>query len=259
MRKLEIELRNGPALPTKLIDKISGRWIELNPMNERLVRKEIGVRLDAERVRKGGVIVERILEEAAEGRIYTTLQFAEKFENTGGLGGTDTIRDRISVLATKGYVKFVRDGSPFGFPHPTTSRFGYLCVEGHGRRPLPRRRSTPRPGKYPGRSSPFAPSTFKSPHTGAPLPDENPDQWDYQEECRMNSGLPCAGLRTIQLGELGTSFPTNPRRSYAPPPAVAQNQLGRAFPTSPAALRGIGSRAPRNQLGKQRLSQPFPT
>ena len=42
MRRLEIELRNGPALPAKLIDKVNGRWVELNPMNERLVRKEVG-------------------------------------------------------------------------------------------------------------------------------------------------------------------------------------------------------------------------
>ncbi|KQB13877.1 hypothetical protein AP071_16630 [Rhodobacter capsulatus] len=39
-RRLEIELRNGPALPGKLIDKVARRWVELNQMNERLVRKE---------------------------------------------------------------------------------------------------------------------------------------------------------------------------------------------------------------------------
>ena len=57
LRRLEIELRNGPSLPTKLIDKVNGRWVELNPMNERLVRQEVGARHDAERDRKGGVIV----------------------------------------------------------------------------------------------------------------------------------------------------------------------------------------------------------
>ena len=57
MRRLEIELRNGPALPAKLIDKENGRWVELNPMNERLVRKEVGAKLDAERLRKHDVIL----------------------------------------------------------------------------------------------------------------------------------------------------------------------------------------------------------
>ena len=51
-RKLEIELRNGPALPSKLIDKVRGQWVEINPMNERLVRAEAGAKHDAERVRK---------------------------------------------------------------------------------------------------------------------------------------------------------------------------------------------------------------
>ena len=101
--------------------------------DERTSRAQGGRRkLDAERVRKHDVILGILLDEAAEGRLYTTLQFAEKFENTGGLGGKDTIRDRISVLATKGYIKFVRDGSPFGLPHHHIAVRLPLC-RGHGR------------------------------------------------------------------------------------------------------------------------------
>src|SRR5690606_28213557 len=85
-RRLEIELRNGPALPAKLVDKVNGRWVELNPMNERLVRAEVGARYDAERVRKQDVIIDILLEEAAKGRLYTINQFAEAFENEAGLG-----------------------------------------------------------------------------------------------------------------------------------------------------------------------------
>lgn len=180
MRRLEIELRNGPALPAKLIDKENGRWIELNPMNERLVRKEAGAKLDAERARKGGAIVETIFEEAGEGRLYTALQFAEKFENTLGLGGKDTIRDRISVLATKGFIKFVRDGAPFGYPK-TTSRFGYVCVEGMVA-PSGKEVTDPQTGEIVRPLVPVVPGIIKCPHTGAPLPDENPDQWVYAED-----------------------------------------------------------------------------
>ena len=43
-RKLEIELRNGPALPAKVIDKVGGAWVEINPMNERLVRQDRSAR-----------------------------------------------------------------------------------------------------------------------------------------------------------------------------------------------------------------------
>jgi len=180
LRRLEIELRNGPSLPTKLIDKVNGRWVELNPMNERLVRKELGAKLDAERARKGGAIVETIFEEAAEGRLYTTLQFAEKFENTHGLGGKDTIRDRISVLATKGYIKFLRNGAPFGFPK-TTSRFGYVCVEGMIA-PSVDEVTDPETGEVVRPLVPVVPGIIKCPHTGAALPDENPDNWAHAED-----------------------------------------------------------------------------
>lgn len=180
LRRLEIELRNGPALPTKLIDKENGRWVELNPVNERLVRKDLGAKLDAERVRKGGAIVDTIFEEAAAGRLYTTLQFAEKFENTRGLGGKDTIRDRISVLATKGYIKFLRNGVAFGFAK-TTSRFGYVCVEGM-MAPCVDEMTDPQTGEVVRPPIPVVPSIIKCPHTGAALPDKNPDQWAYAED-----------------------------------------------------------------------------
>lgn len=65
-RKLEIELRNGPALPSKLIDKVSGQWVEINPMNERLVRAEVGAKHDAKRDRKNQVVLGMIFDEAAE-------------------------------------------------------------------------------------------------------------------------------------------------------------------------------------------------
>ena len=31
LRRLDIELRNGPALPAKLVDKENGRWVEFEP------------------------------------------------------------------------------------------------------------------------------------------------------------------------------------------------------------------------------------
>ena len=130
MRRLEIELRNGPALPTKLIDKENGRWIELNPMNERLVRQDIGAKHDAERDRKGDVILNLIAEQGMQGKMYTLMQFASKFENKGSLGGETSIRNRIHVLATKGHVKFVRgeEAERLGLPQGAT-KYGYLCVK----------------------------------------------------------------------------------------------------------------------------------
>jgi len=128
-RKLEIELRNGPALPSKLVDKVKGQWVELNPMNERLVRKDVGAKHDAERVRKGDVIVQMIAEQAARGKMFTPTQFAAKFENKGSLGGQTSIRERLRVLATKGHVKFLRGekATDIGLKI-NQSKYGYLCV-----------------------------------------------------------------------------------------------------------------------------------
>ena len=57
-RRLEIELRNGPALASKLVDKIGGAWTEIDARGERLAGKEIGARHDAERDRKAEVILD---------------------------------------------------------------------------------------------------------------------------------------------------------------------------------------------------------
>ena len=179
-RRLEIELRNGPALPAKLIDKADGRWVELNPTNERLVRAEVGAKYDAERVRKHDVILQTIFSEAREGRLYLGMQFAEKFENKGGLGSKHTIRERLAVLSTKGFVKFRRDATVFGYPL-TRSPFGYLCVEGmiFG---SPEETVDPETGEITEAIRPVLPSHYKCPQSGVCLDVENPAVWVYPED-----------------------------------------------------------------------------
>ena len=179
LRKLEIELRNGPALPTKLIDKENGRWVELNPIHERLVRKEAGAKLDAERLRKHDVILGMLFDEAAAERLYTTMQFAEAFENQGGLGSKHTIRDRLSVLGTKGFIKFLRDATDFGFP-VTRSHSGYLCVEGMAFGPSDEV-TDPATGEVTSTAWRVLPSHYKCPQSGAFFVVENPEVWVYPE------------------------------------------------------------------------------
>ena len=179
-RRLEIELRNGPALEPMLIDKRGGQWMEVDANNDRLVRQEIGDLLDAERVRKHDVILGILLDEAAAGRLYTSTQFAEKFENQAGLGGKHTIRDRTSVLATKGYIKFVRDGGPYGLGG-TTSKFGFMCTEGMAFPGTDEVADTDT-GELHNRMLDVLPSHFKCPQSGGPLPVENPRVWVYPED-----------------------------------------------------------------------------
>ena len=129
-RKLITELRNGPALEAKFVDKEDGQWIEIDPSSERLVRQDYGEKLDAERIRKRDAILQLLFDEAVNGRVYTATQFSERFENRAGLGGRSTISERISVLTTKGYIKFFRNPEEHGLPELARRRQGYLCVEG---------------------------------------------------------------------------------------------------------------------------------
>ena len=181
-RRLDIELRNGPVLPAKLIDKVNGRWIELNPMNERLVRKEAGEKHDAERMRKNEVILGLIYEEARAGKVYTMTSFAEAFENKAGLGGQTVIRDRLGVLTTKGYVKFVRGNAATELGLAAErSKYGYLCVEGM-ELGTGKDRIDPSTGEVSPELVAILPSHHKCPQTGAVLPVENPAVWVYREE-----------------------------------------------------------------------------
>ncbi|WGR59805.1 AAA family ATPase [Paracoccus ferrooxidans] len=177
-RRIEIELRNGPALAPMLVDKIGGQWVEINPMNERLVRKEVGARLDAERDRKAEVILDLLYEEAAEGRLYTSTQFASTFENRAGLGSQHTIQDRLNVLATKGFIKYQRNGALYGLPL-VRSRFGYMCVEGmrFGRA----EHVDPETGEVTACGIPVFPSHYRCASSGAALEVENPSVWVWPE------------------------------------------------------------------------------
>ncbi len=147
-------------------------------MNERLVRKEVGAKHDAERDRKRDVILSMLFDEAAEGRLYTSTQFGAAFENQHGLGSEFTIRQRLNVLATKGFVKFRRDMTEHGFP-ATRSHFGYLCVEGmrFGREPV----VDPETGEVLAEGSPVLPTHFKCPHSGRAKEVENPATWVWPE------------------------------------------------------------------------------
>jgi len=65
---------------------------------------------------------------SAPRRCYTANQLAEAFEGKAGLGGERTIRERVSALATQGFIKFFRNSKAYGLPLLGRSKFGYLCV-----------------------------------------------------------------------------------------------------------------------------------
>ncbi|MBC4018253.1 AAA family ATPase [Siccirubricoccus deserti] len=174
-RELHVELRNGPGLEPMLVDKRGGAWVELDRKGERLVRRDIGRKLDAERMRRHDVILRLIAEEAEEGRLCTANAFASKFENKRGLGGKDNIRERIGVLAMKGYIKYRREARDLGQPY-TKSKNGYLVVQdmllATGEEAV-----DPETGEIIPATVRVLPSHFQCPRSEALLEVENPEVW----------------------------------------------------------------------------------
>jgi putative DNA primase/helicase len=178
-RQLIFELRNGAALPVKSVDKFNGTWREVVNTGRRVLQ-DYAERLDAERRRKHDVILQMLFDEAAEGRCYSATQFAEAFEGRAGLGAERTIRERLSVLATQGYIKFFRNAEDYGLPPLHRSKFGYQCVEGM----VLRREGPPDPdtGEIPMWPVSVYPTHYKCPQTGALLPVEDSTIWLYHDE-----------------------------------------------------------------------------
>ena len=84
---------------------------------------------DANRKHKHDKILELIDTQALKGKAYNINQFCEKFENKNGLGCNRSIRKRLDVLATNGFIKFFQNVEDYGFAQNSTSKFGLLCIK----------------------------------------------------------------------------------------------------------------------------------
>jgi hypothetical protein len=178
-RQAYFELRNGPPIETKILLRRDNGWIESALNDQRLAMQGQGTRHDAERRRQHDVILQLIYDEAASGRAYTPTQFAEQFENRGGLSGANTIHRRISVLSTKGYIRFFKNAADYGLDLPRRSKFGFMCVEGMilgGRSEA----SDPETGEITTERR-VVPTHYKYPQTGENLPVEDPENWTYDD------------------------------------------------------------------------------
>jgi hypothetical protein len=168
-RQLFTELRNGPEIPPCIIEKVDGRWIAKNIISERLVAKELGRKLDAERRRKYNVILQLLFSEAREGRMYTMNQFAEAYEGKHHLGSKDSLYERLGVLATQGYIRFTQNYKALGLKK-TRSKLGLLCIEDMEFK------------TEDGEIISVLPTHYKFPGTGACLEVQDPNHWTYPEE-----------------------------------------------------------------------------
>lgn len=167
-KKIFFELRNGPKVKPKLVDKVNDVYEEIDPRLISTKNQLIETKDDRERNRKHGNILQLIKKQAEYGKMFTMRQFCEKFENKQGLGSNSSIRERLEVLATKGYVKFLKKHADlYGLDNPIGSKYGYLCVEDMILK-------TKEGDEYP-----IYPTSYKCQKTGAILDEENPRKWIY--------------------------------------------------------------------------------
>ncbi|EEB55196.1 putative phage related protein [Wolbachia endosymbiont of Culex quinquefasciatus JHB] len=171
-RQLMFELRNGHAIPSKCVDKIDNCWHTIDHESRRLVNKDYGQKLDAERSRRHDIILQLIYEEAREkGKVYTINSFCQIFEGKAGLGSQHSIRNRIDVLAAKGYIKFNREGK-----NAARTKYGILCVEGM------EKRVTNQLNKNVIVYEKILPTDYKSSESEDVVPEENPNIWVYNDQ-----------------------------------------------------------------------------
>ena len=169
-RQLYFELRNGDGIPFKIVDKQDGQWVEINRLHHRLTQKEAGAKQDAERKRKHDVILEIIDEQARIGKVFTIKQFSEAFEAEAGLSSGRTITERISVLSTKGFIRFFRNIADYGLKPAARSKYGYMCVKDMELQTMDGLIRV-------------LPTHYKDENTGSFLPVENPEIWiDHEGE-----------------------------------------------------------------------------
>lgn len=178
-RQLFFELRNGPGIDPFYIDKIGGKWCEVDMNHVRLVRDHYGKKLDAERHRQRDVIVQLLLDAALEGRLYTMEQFCAAYESTAGLGSHSTIQKRIRVLMTKGVIKSFKASNPRTNFSAARSKYGYRCAENMTLGPEEIDEET---GEITQSMIPIKPTHYMHVETGTMLAVENPDVWVYNDD-----------------------------------------------------------------------------
>lgn len=125
-KTIVFELRNGPGINKKIIEKKENEWSIVDDANVSIVRSSMSEKFDAERRRKADVILQMLDDEALLDNFYTCTNFCNKFEGIASLGGREAIKSRIDVLIAKGYIKFFENkpGSN-GIKRPSF----YMCTE----------------------------------------------------------------------------------------------------------------------------------
>lgn len=179
MRSLHFELRNGPGIANMHVVKSEGQWVEIDPTIQPLVRQDYSNKLKSERYRQHDHIIQRLLEDAAcDQKLYTIESFSAAYEDVDGLGSQTTIKKRIDVLMSKGYIKGLKTPHPVTQKSAARSKYGYMVVEGMQ---LGQDSVDPETGEIVSPAIPVLPTHYKHESNTARLV-EKPDVWVYHDE-----------------------------------------------------------------------------
>lgn len=127
-RRVAFEMRGGEAPEPFDIEYCDGGFRKTSHEKSRITRLNLGAKEDAERLRRKDILLGLLLDEAAEGSLYTSNGLACKFEGSNGLGGADSIQRRLKVLQVQGFIRFTKDYAKLKLEVPT-SVHGYLVIE----------------------------------------------------------------------------------------------------------------------------------
>ena len=129
-RKLWFELRNGPALPNRILEFCNGRFVT----SERSAAVD-DVPFDP--------VLETILDEAASGTYYTPTSFAQRFG--GEIGSSEgTLRKTLSQYSAKDIIRFHTGEDLDGYGEVHHRALGYICLRDMSL--VPNRRKNPSDG-----------------------------------------------------------------------------------------------------------------
>ena len=116
-RKLWFELRNGPALPNRVLEFRDGRFVNSERSSSGSHVEEMSF----------DPVLETILDEAASGIYYTPTSFAQRF--SGEVGGSEgTLRKQLSQYAAKDIIRFHNGDDLAGYEEVHHRALGYICL-----------------------------------------------------------------------------------------------------------------------------------
>ncbi len=166
--KIYSELRNGPAIPTKVVVKQNDQWVELSKEESAFIdQKQQRRNKDAYDERREKI--KEILHKEArdKNKLYIRNAFAKHFANKHGLGSQATINRALGEMLGDSTLKITLNYNVYG-QDKTNSKHGYLVLEDMFT-------------SVDGKSTRVLPTHFVTKNSSVLKEVENPHVWVYRD------------------------------------------------------------------------------